>query len=185
MADAAMITRPKRFSNKETAMGKFIHELIELICQEEEILKQFLSLLNLQKQYLLANQVDRFQGTVQQQEALVDQIKALEERRIAKVKQLADSQGLREDEITLTHLIEITLGDISDELKGLKGRLSRLVEKIRRANRVNEMLIKQSLNLIQQSIDWMIDASDFTRVYDPNGRTARNTGTSVMVNKIL
>lgn len=166
-------------------MGKFIEELIELICQEEKVLKAFLKLLNMQKQHLLANEIEQFQETVQQQEALIDEIKVLEEKRIGKVKEMADSKGMREDEITLTHLIEITLGDVSEELKGLKERLSKLVEKIRRANRVNEMLIKHSLNFIQQSVGWMIDASDITRVYDPNGRTARNTGNSVMVNKVF
>jgi hypothetical protein len=47
------------------------------------------------------------------------------------------------------------------------------------------MLVKRSLNFIQQNIGWMIDASDISQVYDPNGRSARQTGNNVMVNKVL
>jgi flagellar biosynthesis/type III secretory pathway chaperone len=166
-------------------MGKFIEELITLIRREEQVLKAFLNLLNLQKQYLLANEIEQFQGTVERQEALIDEIKELETKRIEKVREMAAVEGLQEDEITLTHLIEITLGDVSEELKKLKQSLSKLVEKIRRANRVNGMLIKRSLDIIQQSVGWMIDAADISSVYDPNGRSSRQAGTNVIVNKVL
>jgi len=164
-------------------MNHFIEELIELIRQEEEVLKRFLDLLQRQKEYLLANQIELFRATVSQQEELMQDIRNLEERRIAKVKEIAASTGLREDEITLTHLIEITLGDVSTELKDLKKNLSQLVNRIRKMNRVNALLIKRSLNFIQQSIGWMIDSSDITQIYDTNGRAARQTGTNLMVNK--
>jgi flagellar biosynthesis/type III secretory pathway chaperone len=166
-------------------MGKFIEELISLIRREEQVLKAFLNLLNLQKQYLLANEIEQFQGTVERQEVLIDEIKELETKRIEKVREMAAVEGLQEDEITLTHLIEITLGDVSEELKKLKQSLSKLVEKIRRANRVNGMLIKRSLDIIQQSVGWMIDAADISSVYDPHGRSSRQAGTNVIVNKVL
>lgn len=164
-------------------MSRFIEELISLIRQEEEVLTRFLELLRHQKKFLLANQIDAFRDTVAEQEKLVEDIRTLEARRIAKVRELAASTGLREDEITLTHLIEITLGDVSAELKELKKNLGQLVERIRRISKVNELLIKRSLNFIQQSIGWMIDASDITQVYDPSGKTTRQTPSSVMVNK--
>lgn len=166
-------------------MDKFIQELIALIRKEEKVLQAFLNLLNLQKQYLLADQIEEFQGTTSRQEALINEIKDLEKQRIAKVKEFAASEGKQEDEITLTHLIEITLGDISQELRELKENLGRVVEKIRRANRINQMLIKRSLNFIEQSIGWMIDASDVNSVYDTNGRAARQSGTNVIVNKVF
>jgi flagellar biosynthesis/type III secretory pathway chaperone len=166
-------------------MGAFIKELISLIRLEEEVLTRFLDLLRQQKQYLLANQIDAFRATVSDQEKLLGDIRDLETRRINKVKEMAASTGLKEDEITLTNLIEITLGDVSTELKDLKKNLSQLVERIRRINKINELLIKRSLNFIQQSIGWMIDAADITQVYDPSGKTARQTPDSVMVNKTL
>jgi len=139
----------------------------------------------LQKKYLLEDQIELFQNTVQQQESLIEDVRTYEERRIAKVKEIAATSGLREDEITLTHLIEMTLGDISSDLREVKNNLSKLVERINRANRVNELLIKRSLNFIHQNIGWMIDAADISQVYDPHGKTARQSGTSVMINKVL
>lgn len=164
-------------------MNHYIEELIELIRSEEDVLKTFLDLLRRQKEYLLANRIDDFRATVSQQEELMEEIRTLEEKRVAKVREIAASTGLKEDEVTLTRLIEITLGDVSAELKDLKKELSQLVERIRKMSRINALLIKRSLNFIQQSIGWMIDASDITQVYDPNGRATRQTGTNLMVNK--
>lgn len=166
-------------------MEKLIQGLIELIRQEEVVLKQFLDLLQRQKEYLLANKIDLFRATVNQQEGLMQEIRDLEERRVAKVRELAASAGMREDEVTLTHLIEITLGDVSGELKELKKNLGHLVERIRKMNRVNTLLIKRSLNFIQQSISWMIDSADIPQVYGPSGRAARQSSTNLMVNKTL
>ena len=112
-------------------------------------------------------------------------IRDLEERRVAKVRELAATVGMREDEVTLTHLIEITLGDVSGELKELKKNLGQLVERIRKMNRVNALLIKRSLNFIQQSISWMIDSAEIPQVYGPSGRAARQSSTNLMVNKTL
>jgi hypothetical protein len=167
----------------QSKMDSLIAELIALIRQEEDVLKRFLDLLQMQKQFLIANQIDLFQSTVSEQESLTQNIRELEAERIAKVKQMADSTGLDENEITLTNLIEITLGDVSTELKELKKSLAHLVERIRRMSRVNELLIKRSMNFIQASIGWMIDASDITQIYDTTGRTKRQTNTSIMVNK--
>lgn len=172
-----------KMNNKD--LNRFIAELVEMIKDEEKVLESFLNHLNQQKRFLLADQIEEFQSTVDRQEELIHEIRRIEEMRVAKVREMATAEGMSEDEITLTHLIEITLGDVSDELKMLKENLSLLVEKIRRANRVNEMLVKRSLNFIQQNIGWMIDASDISQVYDPNGRSARQTGTNVMVNKVL
>ena len=167
----------------QTKMDSLIAELIDLIRQEEDVLKRFLDLLQMQKQFLIANQIDLFQSTVSEQENLTQSIRDLEAKRVAKVKQMADFTGLDENEITLTNLIEITLGDVSVELKELKKSLANLVERIRRMSRVNELLIKRSMNFIQASIGWLIDASDITQIYDTNGRTTRQTNTSIMVNK--
>ncbi len=185
MQETKYIHKKSTTSRKGLDMDKFIEELISMIRQEETVLKAFLNHLNQQKHYLLSDEIEEFQKTVQRQEELIEEIKRLEESRIAKVKELAASEGMSEDAITLTHLIEITLGDASEELKTLKESLSHLVEKIRRANRVNEMLVKRSLNFIQQNIGWMIDASDISQVYNPNGQTDRQTGTNIMVNKFF
>jgi len=185
MMSEATAARKAAKTSDHKPLDEFIKELILLIRDEEKVLNSFLNHLNHQKQYLLADDIEAFQETVTRQEDLIDEIKRLEQMRIDKVKEFALSQGMSEDEITLTHLIEMTLGDVSEELKVLKEDLSRLVEKIRRANRVNQMLVKRSLDFIQKNIGWMIDASDISQMYDPSGQKARQTGTNVLVNKVL
>jgi flagellar biosynthesis/type III secretory pathway chaperone len=65
-------------------MDHYIDELIRLIREEEAALKSFLDLLHQQKQYLLANEIDLFRSTVSRQETLMETIRTLEEKRVAK-----------------------------------------------------------------------------------------------------
>ncbi|MBU0519140.1 flagellar protein FlgN [bacterium] len=185
MSEATATSIKASHTRDHKTLDTFIQELVALIRDEEKVLNSFLNHLNHQKKYLLADDIEAFQGTVERQEDLIDEIKRLEQMRIAKVNEFALSQGMSGDEITLTHLIEMTLGDVSEELKALKEDLSGLVEKIRRSNRVNQMLVKRSLDFIQKNIGWMIDASDISQMYDPSGQKARQNGTNVLVNKVL
>ncbi|MFH1862558.1 MAG: flagellar protein FlgN [bacterium] len=166
-------------------METLIAEFVEMVRREHAVLKQLLETLRQQKQYLLRNEIEKFQMTVSEQENLLDEIRCLEETRISKVKEIAEQTGMKEDGITLSYLIESTLGNVSEELKELKKNLSDLIESIHHVNRVNELLIKRSLNFIQQNIGWMIDSSDLAKLYDPAGRVTRDTKISIMINKVL
>jgi len=149
-------------------MKPLIDELIVLIRDEEDLLEKFLDCLTRQKDHILTNQVELFDETVQEEERLITRIRELEAGRIEVVKSIAKMAG-SEDELTITRLIEMNLGESSDELRSLKKTLSGLIERVKRANRVNQYLIKRSLSFVQRSIDMFIDEGEPTAVYLPNG----------------
>ncbi len=166
-------------------MNKEIDQLIDLIKQEEEVLERFLSCLTRQKEFIVQNNIEEFDKTVEEEQELIQTIQNLEHGRMSIVKSIASASGSEENELTLTRLIELNLGESSKELKSLKRGLATLVGRIKKANKVNQYLIKSSLSFIQKNIDWFIDDANLNVIYQSDGRqTAREVG-NVLVNKVL
>ncbi len=166
-------------------MDGLINELIEAIKQEELLLQDFLDLLETQKMILVKNNHEAFEETVKRQEDLIRQIHDMEERRIDMVSSLAKDLNTDESELTLTRLVELSLGQTSDELRTVKQNVAGLVDRIKRANQVNQYLIKRSLNRTQRSIDFLIDSADLDVTYQQNGVLRNKEGTAVLVNRTM
>ena len=164
---------------------ELITNLVGVIKREEGLLRDFLDLLESQKQLLVQNKVDDFDQSVQRQEELIQEIKTLEGERIKLVNQIARGMKVEENELTLTRLVEMSLGQVSSELQTAKRSMSQLVERIKRANQVNQYLIKRSLNVSQRSIDLLIDENLRDVIYEQTGKLSGQDRRSMIVNKTL
>ncbi len=162
-----------------------IRNLINAIKQEEDLLSQFAELLEEQKKVLVRNDVEGFEETVERQEALIVQIRQLEEARVEQVKQLAHGLGEPVSDITMTRLVELSLGQVSDELAEAKKNMSTLVNRIQRVSRVNQYLVKRSLNVAQRSIDWLIDGGESEVTYLSNGKLKDKKLRPVLINRTM
>ncbi len=166
-------------------MTDLIDQLIVLIKKEEEILSIFLDCLSRQKEYIIANKIDEFDQTVLEEEKLILAIRDIERGRVEIIKSIANSADAAHDELTLTRLIEMNLGRSSDELRNLKRTLTNLIEKIKKANRINQYLIKRSLSLIQKNINWFIDDNNLNVIYLPDGSRKLNELGNLLIDKVL
>ena len=166
-------------------MESKIDLLIELIRNEENALDQFLNCLTRQKEFIIQNKVDEFDETVREVEEIIGKIRDLELGRMELVKSIAATTGSDEDDLTLTRLIELNLGESSIELKNLKITLSGLVDRIKKANRVNQYLIKRSLSFIQKNIDWFIDDNNLNFIYLADGRQKVKGVGNLLIDKVL
>lgn len=166
-------------------MNEQIQQLIELIREEESVLEDFLDTLTRQKEYIVQNNVEAFDKTVQEEEDLINRIRRLEDGRVEVVKSIASITGSEDDGLTLTRLIEMNLGEVSVELKNLKRTLAVLVERIKRANRVNQYLIKRSLSFIQNNIGWFIDENNLNVIYSQNGEQRMGDVGNILVDKVF
>ena len=79
----------------------------------------------------------------------------------------------------------MNLGETSDELKNVKRALAGLIERVKRANRVNQYLIKRSLSFIQKNINWFIDDNNLNVIYLPDGSQKLNDLGNLLVDKVL
>jgi flagellar biosynthesis/type III secretory pathway chaperone len=164
---------------------EMIASLVDLIKREEGFLHDFLGLLEIQKSLLVKNQVEEFEETVRQQEELIGKIRELETERINLVQQIAHGMNIDDNKVTITRLVELSLGQVSDELKSVKKNMTQLVDRIRRANQVIQYLINRSLNRAQRSIDLLIDEGLRDVIYEQNGKIQGQDRRSLMVNKTL
>jgi len=164
---------------------ELITELITMIKKEEALMQDFLGLLESQKQLLVQNKAEEFELTVTKQEELIQKIHEQEDNRIEKIKEISKGLQVNEDEITITRLVEMSLGQVSTELNSAKKSMTNLVDRIRRANSVNEYLIKRSLNLAQRSIDLLIDENYRDVIYSKDGKLSGQERKSILINKTL
>ena len=166
-------------------MNEAIEKLINLIKEEETVLSTFLDCLNRQKEFIIQNRVDDFDKTVSEEEKLIDHIRELERGRMELVSEIANSAGTGDDELTLTRLIELNMGESSSELKQLKRTLAGLVERIKKANRINQYLIRRSLSFIQKGIDRFIDDNNLNVIYKPDGSQQVKEVGNLLIDKVL
>jgi len=166
-------------------MTDLFEQLITVIRREEEVLEKFLDCLNRQKEHIVQNQVELFDDTVKEEETLISTIREMEQTRMSLVKSIANATGNAVDELTLTRLIEINLGEASEEMKSLKRTLATLVDRIKKANRVNQYLIRRSLSFIQKNIDWFIDAGNLNVIYKSDGSQQVKDPGNLLVNRVL
>mgnify|MGYP002725633708 CR=1 FL=1 len=166
-------------------MNSQIEKLIDLIREEEAVLQEFLETLNRQKEHIVQNNAELFDQSVLEEEGLIEKIRSLEEGRIDVVRSIATTSGDKATDLSLTRLIEMNLGEVSSELKTLKRTLAALVDRIKRANRINQYLIKRSLSFIQTNIDWFIDDNNLNMIYAPNGEQQRKGMGNILIDKVL
>lgn len=166
-------------------MRELVDELIELIRDEEKVLEDFLNCLSRQKESIVQNNLESFNATVQEEESLIERVRELETGRIKVVQRIAHTAGGQADDLTLTRLIELNLGEDSEELKALKRTLAGLVDRVRRAIKVNQYLLKRSLSYIQKNVDWFIDEDNLNVVYTPRGRERIGEASRILVDKRL
>lgn len=166
-------------------MNDLLHQLIDLIRDEEQVLSRFLECLTRQKEFIVKNDVDAFDATVQEEEALILRVREIEKARVKLVASIARSAGALADDLTLTRLIELNLGENSDELRALKRTLAGLVDRVKRAIRVNQYLIRRSLSFIERNMEWFIDDADLGTVYASDGRRHIGERGNVLVDKSL
>jgi len=166
-------------------MENLITTLVEVIREEEALLGEFLDLLEQQKTILVKNDLEKFERTAEEQEELIERIREAEKRRIEIVRSMGKGIGETDSEVTLTRLVEMSLGQVSDELANAKKNLNGLVSRIKRVNQVNQYLIKRSFNRTQKRIDWLIDGGEQDTTYESNGKLRNRETRSVLVNKTL
>ncbi len=166
-------------------MESAIKMLVSLIREEEDLLSDFLDLLEEQKQILIRNDIEEFEDTARKQEEMIVKIRHQEEQRMQIVQGIAAETNQEVEDVTLTRLVEMSLGQVSTDLASAKKSVNGLVKRIKRVSEVNQYLIRRSLNTTQKAIDWLIDDAENDIQYDPSGFIKGKETRSLLVNKTL
>ncbi|MFY9270827.1 MAG: flagellar protein FlgN [Candidatus Manganitrophaceae bacterium] len=149
-----------KFSNplSETPLVPLVSLLEEMIFVHQELLV----LLQREKKWMIAGELEDLLSGLQQKEAAVVRLRHLEEKR----QDLLDTIG----ETTLTALIQRTPEPDRSRLVSCQTRLQSLTSSIQEINQINGLLVERILDQIATLTGLLRHLSSASPVYQSNGR---------------
>jgi flagellar biosynthesis/type III secretory pathway chaperone len=135
-------------------IGRLIQTVEQLLAEHEKLLR----IEEKKKQVLIDGDMAKLQELVNEEVRFVRSVEKLEEERVKIGEQIAREQGIRLEELTASKLAELEKDpERAAKFNLLTGRFAKVIGELKSANELNGRLIRQSLDLLQRSIDMMTD----------------------------
>ena len=134
-------------------MSLQVSQLIEVINKEILCLEKFLILLTEEQKFVVENDIDSLQRSVEEQEKTIRDERKLEDERIKLTDSLAEKLKIDKTDVNISRLIELVEESYSTKLRELQSTLASLYAKLERQRKKNEFLIKQSMKYLDKSIN--------------------------------
>lgn len=164
-------------------MASLMEELISTLSQEKELYLVLLPIAEEKTKAIVANNLDELQEITNREQEAVNRINALERKRSEVITNMGIVLGRKPEDLTLAELIRVTEKQPSDRaaLTGLKDALGKAVKKLADVNERNNMLIKQSLDMIQFNMNLiqstrMVQGTNYTKNAGESMPGATQTG---------
>lgn len=133
-------------------MNQRLNQYIEILDQQNRVLRGLLELGQKKKQYIILGEVPELDGLLKKEAGLVMSLEALEERRFQSQAELTHLLGAAGEEPGAFRLLEMVREKGFSGVEALQEQLEEMqavVNKLKFLNRENEDLINQSLAFIQ------------------------------------
>nr|WP_236587704.1 flagellar protein FlgN [Tumebacillus amylolyticus] len=150
---------------------KPLFSVVEALLREHQ---QLLELAERKKKVLVENDMDSLNAIVQEETGHIHRIERLESERQGAGRLLAVRAGLRPDQLTAQRVAEFA------ETPEERARITQLTEKLRDVilklkdlNDLNQMLIQQSLDFIQSTVEALTESPTVPQ-YGGTGQTLAN-----------
>ena len=155
-----------------------IDELIEIVQSEVCTFQRLLDNMEREQRALIKNDVDGLDSMVAEQQNLTAEAGRLEAERTALVTLLSAALGEEPDTVTLRRLVEQVQGPESERLGEMRETLIDLQEKIRRTNRHNLLLIKQSMKYADRTLQILTGGDGSEGLYAQTGKVENASSVS-------
>ena len=136
-------------------MASLIEELIKVLGDEEKIYAEIIPLAEKKTRIIVNNDLQSLTGITEEEQLLVGKISKLEKKRREVIRNIGIVMNKKESELNFITIIESLKGQEKEqeELKKLHDRLKSTIELLSVLNERNQMLIKQSLEMIDFDIN--------------------------------
>lgn len=136
-------------------MASLIEELIKVLGDEEKIYAEIIPLAEKKTRIIVNNDLQSLTGITEEEQLLVGKISKLEKKRREVIRNIGIVMNKKESELNFVTIIELLKGQEKEqeELKKLHDRLKSTIELLSVLNERNQMLIKQSLEMIDFDIN--------------------------------
>ena len=136
-------------------MASLIEELIKVLGDEEKIYAEIIPLAEKKTRIIVNNDLQSLTGITEEEQLLVGKISKLEKKRREVIRNIGIVMNKKESELNFITIIDLLKGleKEQEELKKLHDRLKSTIELLSVLNERNQMLIKQSLEMIDFDIN--------------------------------
>ena len=164
-------------------MASLMEELISTLSQEKELYLALLPIAEEKTKAIVANDLEKLQEITDREQESVGRISALERKRDEVITNMGIVLGRKPQELTLAELIRVTEKQRSDQaaLTELKDALGKAVKRLADVNQRNNVLIQQSLEMIQFNMNLlqstrMVQGNNYTKSAGESMPGASQTG---------
>ncbi len=164
-------------------MASLMEELISTLSQEKDIYLTLLPIAEEKTKAIVKNDLERLQQITEREQEAVNRINALERKRNEVITNMGIVLSRKPQELTLAELIRIAEKQPKDRdaLSELKDALGTTVKKLADLNERNNVLIKQSLDMIQFNMNLiqstrMVQGNNYTKSAGESELGAPQTG---------
>lgn len=154
-------------------MEKLLDRLITVIGDEATLFEQFLELLERQQNLLIANDADSIQEVTGRLQIVAMESRRLEEERAGVVEEIRRANNT-EDDLTVARICDIADETRSSHLKLLRETVLNLYSRIEETRMRNALLIRQSLEQIQNTVETIGRIPAQKEIYQGRGGLARS-----------
>lgn len=136
-------------------MASLIEELIRVLSDEEKIYSEIIPIAEKKTRTIVNNDLQSLTGITEEEQELVGKISKLEKKRQEVIRNIGIVMNKKESELNFITIIDLLKGQETEqeELRNLHDKLKRTIETLDLVNERNQMLIKQSLEMIDFDIN--------------------------------
>jgi flagellar biosynthesis/type III secretory pathway chaperone len=123
-----------------------------------------------EKTAVIGNDVDALSTIIEKQQALLDDIKKIEDERVCTLSGICSDIGLPKSKSRLRDIIAAAPSELREKLQNLAAELEKTAAKLRRAGIVNKMLIDAQLQYTSFCINLLTGSQSTLNTYSGFGR---------------
>ncbi|HUS58141.1 MAG TPA: flagellar protein FlgN [Planctomycetota bacterium] len=152
-------------------MTQNVDRIAELLAQEIEAYAELLLVEREKEQAIISNDAEKLLDVLRREEPAAAHAAGLERQLLECRDAIAADAG--RSSITLREIAAITDGEHAPALEALRTRLFGLAEEIRKINQTNYLLLKQSIELLDEVVSALLGDSPQCTTYGGKGRLHR------------
>lgn len=162
-------------------MDNKFENLMEILEKEVVLYREFLNLLQMERQYMVDLSLDKLHECVNHKETITLNLKVLEESRIDVTSAIED--GFNSGPLTLLMIINIAPLRYKKGLESCRSNLISLVNSIREINQINGILAERAINYTRSSLTFLSRLIHELPVYLPSGNIEQSYSAGKLVCK--
>ncbi|MBC7958528.1 MAG: flagellar protein FlgN [Vallitaleaceae bacterium] len=152
-------------------MASLIEELFSILEDETGCYEQLLDMANNKKDVIIKGDVPSLQEITKIEQELAGHILRLEKKRKQNLDDMCLVLNKKPDELTITHLVDVLLGEEKQKLAQIHNKLAEVVTALQEHNEICKKLLQQSIEFIDFTVNAVqsMSSAPTGNVYESKG----------------